>query len=1139
MKKIFFLFSLSLFFQISVFAGPGDTIKVQAFTFGSPQDAWFEFPSSSIDFEKVLMLYKLKCNPAQSPACGEWDYLTYTYLYEHTGNLDSTLLYHSNYLVNGTSPDTFMYATEPTYSLLPTWNYSVVYDDTLSYSEYTIGHDPVVSTYPFHSSNPITNSQYLWKSEELLTAGLTAGNITGIQLNILSSGSSLQHISIKLKNSALTELSSSSFETSGFTEVFSSSSFTLTDGDFHFDFQTPFYWDGLSNIIIQISYDNFIPGINSETENTTQDFQSAIHFSSNDRFISFTNPTYANPIENTLDSLLNEVTVSFWAFGNPDKQPQNGTCFEAVTDDNVRVLNSHTPWSDQTIYWDAGNAGYDRINKTASAADYENNWTHWAFTKNAVSGEMKIYKNGLLWHSGTEKTKVMDEITSLIIGKGTWGGSQSYEGNMDEFAIWDVALDESTIQDYLYKDLDDAHPQAEHLIAYYQFNDGAGLYETDASENDALLAKIGSVTHLYQSENQFRNAVSSFDRINIKFEEASYVSHLDSTLIIDTIFNDALTLITFNSDDPTTGVDTLLVYPANYYVYQYNAEGEIIDSTFIASDETLYHEDYPYYSEPFEIINRYELARYITPYGIGLDLGEGFTWTYDLTDYLPLLHDSVHLSAGNWQELLDVQFLFIEGTPARKPLSVTNLWNGGLTYGLTPSYDDQTPDRIIDLPSEAKNSRVKVRVTGHGFGGNLNCSEFCSKEHYLFVDGIQKWSREVWRETCDINPVYPQGGTWVYDRANWCPGAEVETYDVELTPFVSPGTTVNLDYDAEEYTWNGGGSTPYYQTEVQLITYDEPNFSLNASLDEIITPSVNDMQSRKNPVCNNPVIRIKNNGTTPLTSLKIEFGIKDFDKAYFNWEGNLDFLESEEITLPDFPWTNSASVFEVTISEPNSGADEYSFDNHAESKMQIPETFASDFIIELKTNKKPNQTELFVYDALGNTILERTSFDELTVYKDTLHLADGCYELYLWDSGENGLDFWAAPADGIGYCKLKTVDPPSYFKVYEPDFGGLIYQQFIVGNYVDINDEIILNKALSIFPNPANEEVFAHIKNENLIDTKLQLINAQGQVLDTKILPPGAEFTTHFDCKQYAPGLYFISAENTSGTITKPFMISK
>src|SRR5687768_694333 len=90
--------------------------------------------------------------------------------------------------------------------------------------------------------------------------------------------------------------------------------------------------------------------------------------------------------------------------------------------------------------------------------------------------------------------------------------------------------------------------------------------------------------------------------------------------------------------------------------------------------------DYLTYIYLYKDSLRYELGRYITPYGIGLDFGTGRTWVYDVTDFRPLLTGDVHLSAGNWQELLDMKFMFVEGTPPRDVLDIKNIWNGGHNY---------------------------------------------------------------------------------------------------------------------------------------------------------------------------------------------------------------------------------------------------------------------------------------------------------------------------------------------------------------------------------------------------------------------------------------------------------------------------
>ena len=71
------------------------------------------FPDDGTSYEKILMYYTLKCVPGgagglQYP-CGEWDYLTYTFLYHPTGNYDSTLYEHPNFLVNNNAVESFDY----------------------------------------------------------------------------------------------------------------------------------------------------------------------------------------------------------------------------------------------------------------------------------------------------------------------------------------------------------------------------------------------------------------------------------------------------------------------------------------------------------------------------------------------------------------------------------------------------------------------------------------------------------------------------------------------------------------------------------------------------------------------------------------------------------------------------------------------------------------------------------------------------------------------------------------------------------------------------------------------------------------------------------------------------------------------
>ena len=96
---------LILFISTSSFCQ--DTTWVQTFTFDSiaTRRAEFLFPTSLNEkrFEKVLMYYKLKCSPLttwDSYNCGEWDYLTYTQVFDHTGVMDSVEVLSKQYKVN-------------------------------------------------------------------------------------------------------------------------------------------------------------------------------------------------------------------------------------------------------------------------------------------------------------------------------------------------------------------------------------------------------------------------------------------------------------------------------------------------------------------------------------------------------------------------------------------------------------------------------------------------------------------------------------------------------------------------------------------------------------------------------------------------------------------------------------------------------------------------------------------------------------------------------------------------------------------------------------------------------------------------------------------------------------------------------
>ncbi|TKJ38214.1 MAG: hypothetical protein CEE38_05495 [Planctomycetes bacterium B3_Pla] len=148
------------------------------------------------------------------------------------------------------------------------------------------------------------------------------------------------------------------------------------------------------------------------------------------------------------DPIERQVTISFWAYGG-DAQPVNHFVFAAYSaDDNAaRQASAHIPWGNGNVYWDTGYDGaYDRLSTALPAEFHKGAWVHWTFTKDADSGEQKIYINGELFLEGGGYTRPMTGVNVFVLGcRGTGGRDQNYVGTLDDFRLYDRILDEEEI----------------------------------------------------------------------------------------------------------------------------------------------------------------------------------------------------------------------------------------------------------------------------------------------------------------------------------------------------------------------------------------------------------------------------------------------------------------------------------------------------------------------------------------------------------------------------------------------------------------------------------------------------------------------------------------------------------------------
>lgn len=139
-----------------------------------------------------------------------------------------------------------------------------------------------------------------------------------------------------------------------------------------------------------------------------------------------------------------QISISFWARSNSSRE---SLVLQALDSLNLPVVAISLPTSNAGIGFDCGNDGKtaDRIEKTALREEYRGEWSHFAFTKNASTGLMKIYRNGKLWHSETNKTKFLPATATAMVGRAVSDSKSSFEGQLADLRIWSRELSEDEV----------------------------------------------------------------------------------------------------------------------------------------------------------------------------------------------------------------------------------------------------------------------------------------------------------------------------------------------------------------------------------------------------------------------------------------------------------------------------------------------------------------------------------------------------------------------------------------------------------------------------------------------------------------------------------------------------------------------
>ncbi len=1150
--KVFFVFIVWLNIGlVALGQQAGDTIVVSAFNYGSSsRDTVLSFPDNTLSFEKIILRYNMRCKNAMvsnsanpNQGCGEWDYSCNSFIVD-SSRIEELASTHPKYSISNFDGTNFPYRLDPIFDFFQYHLHRITIDTVLQENQFEIvaGQD---SLHHFlNMGKPSGKYQTILSSAELLIAGLSVGNIDGIILELWSQGGQTRFLKIRAKEVNDSILSATTFHSYGFTDLFFDH-YNFVPGENPIVFSNPFNWSGNNSILLEFSFTN------SQEQNQlifAGDISDTIQslWASNPNSIDLSHNGLIEINPSHLWSIQDEISVGFWSFGSDELLPANTSIFYAYSDNpNNRQLNIHLPWSNASVYFDCGfNNGYNRIQKAASANEIKGRWNHWVFTKNANTGVMRIFLNGNLWHSGNGMYYPVS-IMHLLLGSNQLG-TNNYKGKIKELSIWDKALDASNIFDWKNRRITNNHPDYNHLLAYYRMDEGSGTSILD-SKNGVNSQGEDFFWTIERGEELSLALVESKMRPAITLIQGDYLIQVDTIAELDSLVRSPNVIKEYElipaavgelADDLIQVVSSNTFYHASVQKIFDGETGLFLGEIPVLADDSIQLEDLAYFRR-FPFYN--EILSFVTPYGLGLNLGiDGKTWYFDVSDFAPILKGEKRfmMTGGVWQEELDIDFLFIVGTPPREVVSFEQLWQGQARLGQASiaqiNQDIRFPPVDVDFPADASQFKIRATITGHGSEGefHMNGGEI---EHYLSIaGGNNDFSWKV-TEECAFNPVFPQGGTWVYDRQGWCPGQVSLTKEFDISSLLVPGTSASIDYHCSAPIIPGGDYR--YIVAVQLISYGEPNHNLDAAVLDILSPTNKVLYSRKNPICANPTISVQNTGANPIYNLQIEYWLNEANqKQSFMWEGLLNFMDTTEIILPianlwNEDFKESDNRFKVEIVKVNQTNDDYIHNNFLSTHFETSEILQNELILEFRTNNNPEENSYRLIDDAGNIIIERTELTQANFsYTDTMVL-NGCYTLIVEDSGHDGLQWWANPDQGSGAVRFKRPSG-TFIKNFERDFGGGFQYSFSTEELISI-ESMTNHFSYTLYPNPNSGKFRIKIHQpEKLI---IELIDLSGKKLDVSIHSESQEL--HIDAGNIRPGIYFLSIIHNSKTFMERIVI--
>jgi len=383
------------------------------------------------------------------------------------------------------------------------------------------------------------------------------------------------------------------------------------------------------------------------------------------------------------------------------------------------------------------------------------------------------------------------------------------------------------------------------------------------------------------------------------------------------------------------------------------------------------------------------------------------------------------------------------------------------------------------------------------------------------------------------------------------PNGEQDFYNV-MKAFVPSSGGISLpanweanDYAIYQFTWdvfgfydinevgligfiqNTGGSLSMQQAGYGSADPFAPNYSTDMAVLDIETPQV---------LCNNkvsPKITIRNQGSDPLTSATIKYSVNNGDEMTYEWNGNLNFLESEIVELNEisFDTENDYSI-SVSIENPNNMEDEYQKNNT--QTVNIPQSafLPQNCQVAILTDDNPQETTWDIKNSAGEIIASGGPYEVSTIFIEPFEWPENdCYTFTIYDAGGDGLNG--------GFYKIANSNTQIIWEGNN-DFHYEASAEFAFDNLMAV-ETANLSEDFTVYPNPVVKS--AHIEFTLLQQSTVQL--GIYDLLGKRIIQiydgisPLGQQQYNFDTQDLDQGVYFVKLNIDGQEQVQKIQISK